>query len=33
MLNALPWAWVYRGNVIPADAGIQIWGDHLDARV
>jgi len=29
MLNALPWAWVYRGNVIPADAGIQIRGARL----
>jgi hypothetical protein len=26
MLNALPCAWTYRGNVIPAYAGIQIRG-------
>jgi len=24
---------MYRGNVIPADAGIQNRGDRLDARV
>ena len=33
MLNAMPSACVYRGNVIPAFAGIQIRGDHLDSRV
>jgi hypothetical protein len=26
MLNALPWAWMDRGHVIPAYAGIQIRG-------
>ena len=33
MLNALPAAWLYRGNVIPAYAGIQSQEDRLDSRV
>jgi hypothetical protein len=33
MLNTLPCAWLDRGNVIPAYAGIQIRGDRPDARV
>ena len=26
MLNAKPWAGMFRGHVIPADTGIQLWG-------
>ena len=33
MLNALPDTWLYRGNVIPAYAGIQSREDRLDSRV
>jgi hypothetical protein len=33
MLNAVPYAWLYRGNVIPAYAGIQFRENRLDSRV
>ena len=33
MLNVLLCVWMGRGNVIPADAGIQIRGNLLDSRV
>ena len=33
MLNALPAAWLYRGNVIPAYAGSQGRGGRLDSRL
>jgi hypothetical protein len=33
MLNALPCACMDRGNVIPADVGIQVRGNLLDSRV
>jgi hypothetical protein len=32
-VHAMPCAWQYRGNVIPAYAGIQFRGDGLDSRV
>ena len=33
MSNALPYAWLSRGNVIPAYVGSQIRGNRLVSRV